>query len=137
MSGLAPSLPSERKVLLALREGHLDPRPLAAARNLCQRLGAGLEILLASAGPQLPGAVADLLAILREEGVPYGITRCAVLRRRDVVRYANTHECIVTVVIDSLEGWESIARSRASNPWAKLACPLVTAVPAQPELEKS
>ncbi len=109
---------------------------LAAARNLCQRLGAGLEILLASAGTQLPNAVAALAETLRTEGVPHGITRCEVLRRRDVVRYANTHECVVTVVIDSLEGWESVARSRGANPWAKLACPLVTAVPAKPELEK-
>lgn len=136
MPGLAPSLPSERKVLLAIRAGHLDPRLLAAARNLCQRLDAGLEILLASAGTQLPNAVAELIESLRDEGIPHGITRCEVLRRRGVVQHANTHECIVTVVIDSLEGWESVARSRGSNPWAKLACPLVTAVPAKPELEK-
>lgn len=130
------SLP-ERKVLLAIREGYLDPRLLASARNLCQRLGAELEILLASAGTQLPATVAELIKTLRDEGVPYGITRYEALRRRDVVQYANTHECIATVVIDSLEGWESIARSRGSNPWKKLACPLVTAVPAKPEMEKS
>jgi len=137
MSGLAAPLLSERKVLLAIREGYLDPRLLAAARSLCQRLGAQLEILLASAGTQLPPAVAELIKALRDEGVPYGITRHEALRRRDVVRYANAHACIATVVIDSLEGWESIARSRGSNPWAKLACPLVTAVPAKPEMEKS
>lgn len=137
MSGLAPSLPSERKVLLAIREGYLDPRLLASARSLCQRLGAELEILLASAGTQLPAAVTELVNTLRDEGIPYGITRYEALRRRDVVQYANTHECIATVVIDSLEGWENVARSRGSNPWAKLACPLVTAVPAKPEMEKS
>ncbi|MEW6513082.1 MAG: hypothetical protein AB1443_03675 [Pseudomonadota bacterium] len=137
MSGLATPTLSERKVLLALREGFLDPRLLAAARNLCQRLGAGLDILLACQSGQLPAAVADLIKTLRDEGVAYNISRYEELRRRDVVQYANTHECIATVVIDSLEGWESVARSRSSNPWKKLACPLVTAVPAKPEKERS
>ena len=51
------------------------------------------------------------------------------LRRRDIVQYANSHECVASVVIDSLEGWESVAEDRGSDPWARLACPLVTAAP--------
>jgi hypothetical protein len=137
MTGLAFPSPSERKVLLAIREGFLDPRLLASARNLCQRLGAGLDILLACRGGQLPAEVAELIKTLRDEGVVYSISRYEQLRRRDVVQYANTHECITTVVIDSLEGWEHVARSRAANPWKNLACPLVTAVPAKPEKERS
>lgn len=137
MSGFVSAQLSERKVLLAIREGYLDPRLLASARKLCQRLSAGLDILLALRSKQLPAEVADLIKTLRDEGVAYTISQYDQLRRRDVVRYANTHECIATVVIDSLEGWESVARSRASNPWANLACPLVTAVPAKPEKEKS
>lgn len=137
MTGLAPLALSERKVLLAIREGYLDPRLLAAARNLCQRLGAGLDILLAFQGRQLPAEVADLVKTLRDEGVVYRISQFDQLRRRDVVQYANTHECIATVVIDSLDGWERIARSRSSNPWANLACPLVTAVPTKHEKERT
>jgi len=120
---------SERKVLLAIREGHLDPRLLASARSLCQRMDAGLDILLLARGEGLPAEVADLVKTLREAGVMYSLTQKPVLRRRDVVQYANTHECIATVVIDSLEGWESVAADRASDPWAALACPLVTAAP--------
>lgn len=137
MSGFVSVPLSERKVLLAIREGHLDPRLLASARKLCQRLGAGLDILLATRGKQLPAEVADLIKTLRDEGVAYSIAQYEQLRRRDVVQYANTHECIATVVIDSLEGWESVARSRASNPWANLSCPLVTAVPPKKEKEES
>ena len=137
MTGFASIAPSERKVLLAIREGYLDPRLLASARNLCQRLGAGLDILLAARSGQLPAEVDALIRTLREQGVAYSLSHYEALRRRDVVRYANTHECIATVVIDSLEGWESVAKSRSSNPWASLACPLVTAVPAKPEKEKS
>jgi hypothetical protein len=126
-----PGPHSERTVLLAIREGHLDPRLLASARKLCQRLDASLDILLLATGESLPAPVADLVAALRAEGVMYSLTQKPQLRRRDVVNYANGHACVATVVIDSLEGWESVAENRASNPWAKLACPLVTAVPAK------
>lgn len=137
MTSFALPTLSERKVLLAIREGFLDPRLLAAARNLCQRLGAGLDILLAARSGQLPAEVNALIRTLRDEGVAYSLSQYEELRRRDVVRYANTHECIATVVIDSLEGWESAARSRSSNPWASLACPLVTAVPSKHEKEST
>ena len=73
MSGLVPSPLSERKVLLAIREGYLDPRLLASARKLCQRLAAGLDILLAIRSKQLPAEVNDLIKTLRNEGVPYSI----------------------------------------------------------------
>jgi hypothetical protein len=119
--------PADRKVLLAVREGHLDPRLLESARSLCQRMDAGLDILLLAHGERLPAEVATLIASLRREGVMYSLTQRPLLRRRDIVQYANTHECIATVVIDSLEGWESVAEDRASDPWARLACPLVTA----------
>ena len=118
---------SERKVLLAVRAGRIDPRLLVSARSLCQRMDASLDILVLAGGDELPAEVADLVTALREEGVTYTLAQKSVLRRRDIVQYANTHECVITVVIDSLEGWESVAADRASAPWAKLACPLVTA----------
>jgi hypothetical protein len=120
-------------VLLAIREGHLDPRLLALARSLCQRMDSSLDILLLAGGDSLPPDVAALLNSLREAGVVYSLTRKLQLRRRDIVQYANTHECVATVVIDSLEGWESVAEDRAADPWAKLACPLVTAAPPKPQ----
>lgn len=119
----------ERKVLLAVREGHVDPRLLASARSLCQRMDAELDILARVSGSSLPTDLADFIASLRSEGVAYSLSQKPALRRRDIVRYANTHECISTVVIDSLEGWEVVAADRSSDPWARLACPLVTAAP--------
>jgi hypothetical protein len=130
-----PSMPTsqaERKVLLAIREGYLDPRLLASARSLCQRMGAGLDILLLADGERLPAEVEALVQSLRADGVMYSLTRKPQLRRRDIVQYANTHECVATVVIDSLEGWESVAQDKTSDPWRKLACPLVTAAPPKP-----
>jgi hypothetical protein len=121
----------ERKVLLAVREGHIDPRLLASARGLCQRMDAGLDILVLAGGAALPAAVRDFVRTLRDEGLIYTLTEMPSLRRRDIVKYANTHECVSTVVIDSLEGWESVAEDKTGNPWRHLACPLVTAVAAK------
>lgn len=120
---------TERKVLLAVRAGQVDPRLLASARSLCQRMDAELEILLRAPDEALPPEIADFIRSLRDEDVSYSVTHKPVLRRRDIVQHANTHECISTVVIDSLEGWEVVAEDRASDPWAQLACPLVTAAP--------
>lgn len=127
-----PTTPKpERKVLLAVREGHVEARLLASARGLAQRMGADVDILVLAAGETLPAEVEDFVRTLRDEGIAYTLTVKPDLRRRDIVQYANNHECVATVVIDSLEGWESVAADRASNPWIKLACPLVTAAPAK------
>jgi hypothetical protein len=124
---------TERKIVLAVREGHIEPRLLASARSLCERMDAELDILARVSGPTLPGELAEFIESLRAAGVSYSLARRPEMRRRDIVQYANTHECVSTVVIDSLEGWESVAEDRASDPWARLACPLVTAaVPKKP-----
>lgn len=123
---------SDRKVLLAIRAGHIDSRLLVSARNLCQRMDADLDILVLAAAEEMPAEVDAFVKSLRAEGVPYTLAMKPLLRRRDIVQYANTHECIATVVIDSREGWESVAADRAADPWAKLACPLVTAAAPKP-----
>ncbi|MEK6663075.1 MAG: hypothetical protein AABY73_04330 [Pseudomonadota bacterium] len=119
----------EKKVLLAVREDCIDQRLLNSALNLCKRMDAGLEILAIVKGETLPQPLQVLLEALREEGLFFNLTRKPDLRRRDIVDYANTHECISAVVIDSLEGWETLAQDRSSDPWKKLECPLVTATP--------
>ncbi|MBT9612268.1 MAG: hypothetical protein IV108_03270 [Burkholderiales bacterium] len=119
----------EKKVLLAVRENCIDQRLLTAALNLCKRMDAGLEILAIVNGELLPKPLQALLESLRAEGLYFNLTRKPSLRRRDIVDYANTHECVSAVVIDSLEGWETLAQDSSSDPWKKLECPLVTATP--------
>jgi hypothetical protein len=126
---------TDRKVLLAVREGHVDQRLLSSARALCQRMDAALDILVLCAGEALPREVDSFVRQLRDDGIAYTLARRPLLRRRDVVQYANTHECIATVVIDSLEGWESVAEDKASDPWKRLACPLVTTAPRGPRAD--
>ncbi len=120
---------AERKILLAVRDGYLDPRLLASARSLAERMDAELEIFARVAGSELPPALDAFIAELRASSRPYSLSLKPVLRRREIVDYANAHECVATVVIDSLEGWESVAMDRSSDPWSRLSCPLVTAAP--------
>jgi hypothetical protein len=121
----------QRTVLLAVREGHVDPRLLSSAIGLCRRLEADLEIQVISGNLLLPDEMEAFQAALREAGVPFSLDVKASLRRRDLVSYANAHENIAALVIDSREGWEALALDRSSDPWKHLACPLVTA--ASPE----
>lgn len=121
--------PARRRILLALREERVDPRLLASAQGLCQRLEAELEILAGALAGERSDPLVPLRDRLREQGLVCHLTRLPRLRRRDVVAYANAHACIATLVLDSLEGWESVAEERGANPWRDLACPLVTAVP--------
>ncbi len=126
----------QRTVLLAVREGHVDPRLLTSALELCRRLEADLEIQVISSGPALPAELDGFVASLRDAGLQYSLDVKPSLRRRDLVNYANAHENIAAVVIDSREGWEALALDRSSDPWKHLACPLVTAA-APPEKKQA
>jgi len=117
----------QRTVLLAVREGHVDPRLLTSALALCRRLEADLEIQVIAASATTPPEMNDFLDALREAGQAFSLDVKPSLRRRDLVDYANAHEHIAAVVIDSREGWEALALDRSSDPWKRLACPLVTA----------
>ena len=117
----------QRTVLLAVREGHVDPRLLTSSLALCGRLEADLEIQVIAAGGKPPAELDGFLDSLRQAGVPFSVEVKPSMRRRDLVAYANTHENIAALVIDSREGWEALAQDRSSDPWKHLACPLVTA----------
>jgi len=105
----------------------VDPRLLSSALALCRRLDADLEIQVISGSDTSPPEMADFLETLRAEGLPFTLELKPSLRRRDLVNYANAHENIAALVIDSREGWEALAQDRGSDPWKHLECPLVTA----------
>lgn len=118
----------ERMVLLALHGDRVDHHVLSSASNLCKRLAAGLEILAVAPDNSLHHAIQQLMKAPDREKIYWSLTPKPSLRRRDIVDYANSHENIVAVVVDSLEYWDSRAQDRSSNPWQKLGCPLVTAM---------
>lgn len=111
---------SARKVLLAVQGERLDARLFAAAASLAKRMSAGLEILLQADKNAPPAPLAAMLQRLEADEVLYRLDWHTTLGAREVVRYANTHECIACVVIDAPETWPGSAGA-----WDKLACPLV------------
>jgi len=85
-------------------------------------MSAGLEILMQADKENLPVQLPELLRQIEAEAVPYRIGYQMTLSAQEVVRYANTHECVACVVIDAPENWGGQAST-----WEKLACPLVVA----------
>ena len=118
-----------RKVLLAIRPGSPDRRLLASAQGLCQRLDADQDILARAHEDQPLDGLESFMAGLRDAGIGYRLMFQPGIRRRDIVEYANARECIAALVIDSLHGWEQVAEDRGADPWRRLACPLVSAIP--------
>lgn len=111
---------SARKVLLAVQGERLDARLFAATASLAKRMSAGVEILLQADKNAPPAPLAAMLQRLDDDEVLYHLDWQATLGVREVVRYANTHECIACVVIDAPETWPG-----SVGAWDKLACPLV------------
>ena len=120
---------TKRYVLLALKGEHIEPRLLSSASGLCRRIGAGLDIMLVGGEEKPPPLLDNLMRELQRDGIHCRLTQQAVLRSREIVHYANTHECISTVVIDSLDSWATPKDAKGSDPWRKLDCPLVVAMP--------
>lgn len=118
-----------RYVLLALKGEHIEPRLLSSASGLCGRMDAGLDIMLSSGNAKLAPLLENFIRDLQQDGIHCRLTRQAGLRSKEIVQYANTHECISTVIIDSLGSWTAPEDEKGSDPWRKLGCPLVVAMP--------
>jgi hypothetical protein len=118
-----------RYVLLALKRDRIEPRLLSSASGLCRRMDAGLDIMLSSGDEKLPSLLENFIRALQQDGIHFRLTQQALLRSREIVQYANTHECISTVMIDSLGSWTAPEDEKGSDPWRKLDCPLVVAIP--------
>jgi hypothetical protein len=120
---------SGRFLLLALKGEHVEHRLLAYAASLCRRMDAGLDILLTSGVESLTPQLDNFVRELREEGVQCRLTKEAGLCSKDIVQYANAHARISTVVIDAISHWVASGDAKHNDPWCKLDCPLVVAIP--------
>jgi hypothetical protein len=123
-----PSLPS-KYILLAIKGQHVEPRLLSYASSLCRRMDAGLDIMLTCEQKTLPPLLDQFLQELHRDGIPSRLTQESGLGSRNIVQYANTHGNISTVVIDTVSTWTTPGYSEHRNPWHKLECPLVVAIP--------
>ena len=116
-----------RFILLALKGEHIEPRLLSSASGLCKRMDAGLDIMLSCGEEKLPLLLESFMRGLQQDGIHYRLTQKTALRSKEIVQYANTHECISTVMIDSLGNWIAPEDEKGKDPWRKLDCPLVVA----------
>jgi len=119
----------KRFVLLAIKGERIEPRLLSSASGLCKRMDAGLDIMMSSSGEKQPLLLENFIQGLQQDGVYCRLTHKTLLRSREIVQYANTHECISTVIIDSLGNWTTPDDEKGKDPWRKLDCPLVVATP--------
>jgi hypothetical protein len=92
-------------------------------------MDAGLDIMLSCSAGKLTPLLENFIRELQQDGIHCRLTQQAVLRSKEIVEYANTHECISTVMVDSLGGWTVAEDDKGSDPWRKLDCPLVVAIP--------
>jgi hypothetical protein len=120
-----PTAEPYRKVLLVLIEHVPTQRVLDAACALCDRLGAGLEIV--RLGDRLPE---DLLVATVKEITHSGLNCAAVARPdwgvEDLVEWANSRACVATVMVPAYEREAMAATEQPENDrWHHLACPLV------------
>lgn len=119
----------KRFVLLPLKGEHIEPRLLSSASGLCRRMDAGLDIMLVSGEKKPPPMLDSFMRELQRDGIYCRLTHKTAMRSREIVQYANTHECVSTVAIDSLGSWAAPEDEKGSNPWRRLDCPLVVAMP--------
>ena len=93
-------------------------------------MDAGLDIMLVSGERKKPPSTLEsFMREMQQEGILCRLKQESGMGSRDIVRYANTHECISTVVIDNLGNWMAPGDEKNSDPWRKLDCPLVVAMP--------
>lgn len=127
--GHAFSIAPARFILLVQRGDRIEPRLLSSASCLCRRMDAGLDIVMVSSAESLTPQLDLFLAELTHEGIPFRLKRESSMQCKDVVAYANTHECVLAVVIDKLANWAAPKNEKGNDPWSRLACPLVVAMP--------
>lgn len=92
-------------------------------------MDAGLDIMLVSDEKKPPPALESFMREMQQEGIYCQLKQESGMRSRDIVHYANTHECISTVVIDRPGNWILPGDDVNNDPWRKLGCPLVAAMP--------
>ncbi len=121
-----------RRVLLALREGRIDPKTFKYALNSSKRVGAQLDILYVSASPSADPLADPLIsrftADLRKAGVTYHIVQATGCMKQEIIDYTNQEKDVLFAVIESPDSLDAECRtkdSRLAELWRNLKCPLV------------
>lgn len=121
----------ERRVLLALKEGHTDGKTLRYALNASLRMSASLDILYVSApgststaGPLLEQFTAEL----KRSGIPYDVKNRSGCMKQEIIDHTNSRNDVLFVVVESPKSLDADCRKKdgaLTELWKNLRCPLV------------
>jgi hypothetical protein len=121
----------ERRVLLALKEGHLDAKTLKYALNASLRISAHLDVLfVASAGrnPLADSMLEGFAAELKAAGVPFRIIQREGCLKQEIIDYTNAEREVLFVVVESPGSLDADCGKKEgilTDLWKNLRCPLV------------
>jgi hypothetical protein len=122
-------LREDRRVLLALKQGRIDPKTVKYAVNSSKRIGADLDILyVLSSDTHADPGLQLLEKGLSAEGVKYRLIRKSGCLKQAVIDYTNREKEILFAVVESPNSLEEDCNrkdTRLSELWQKLKCPLV------------
>lgn len=121
----------ERRVLLALKEGHVDPKTLRYALNASLRIGAHLDVLFVASPdrePQIDASVAAFLSELRTSSVPYRMIERSGCMKQEIIDYTRKEREVLFVVVESPGSLDADCARKdglLTELWKNLSCPLV------------
>jgi hypothetical protein len=121
-------LKEERRVLLAIKENHLDKKTFRYAMNTCKRIGADLDILCVSAAEELSPILEQCMEDLKNEGISFRVVQKQGCLKQQIIDYTNNKKEILFAVTKSLENLDLDCAGkgkRLSEAWQRLRCPLV------------
>jgi K+-sensing histidine kinase KdpD len=121
----------ERRVLLALKEGHMDAKTLKYALNASLRINAHLDVLYVAApgrAPRTDPQLADFASELETAGISSRIIHREGCLKQEIIDYTNAEREVLFVVVESPNSLDADCRKKEgilTELWKNLRCPLV------------
>jgi hypothetical protein len=121
----------ERRVLLALKEGHRDSKTFRYALNASLRINASLDILLVAApgtGSRTDTHLESYTSELKTAGVPYQVIERSGCMKQEIIDYTNGKHDVLFVVVESPTSLDADCKKKdgmLTELWKNLRCPLV------------
>lgn len=121
-------LKEDRRVLLAIKENHLDRKTFRYAINTCKRVGADLDILYVSAAEKISPILEQCLEDLKNEGINSRLVQKNGCLKQQIIDYTNSKKEVLFAITESFENLDLDCRGKGkklSDAWQRLRCPLV------------
>ncbi len=121
----------ERRVLLALKEGHVDAKTLRYALNASLRISAHLDVLFVASPDRMPRideTLANFTSELRTAGVPFRVIERSGCLKQEIIDYTKKEHEVLFVVVESPGSLDADCGRKdgiLTELWKNLSCPLV------------